>query len=207
MANSFHQSEGQLSTNLLAYIHACMQRLKWGATDVHCAHTGTQIPAPAAPTALCRHLGINALIESAAGQFCKCWDIKKATFYNQSGRGTKQPFTAAAFWTWLSLNRRGLIINDLMEPSEQMPSLFTQSGRAGSWPTVDLGFLAQCSYCGAGSSPVFTTVFICFCNSLKLCANSSEWSKISHLSIVWVPEGSWLCGKNKAKCRLSEVLL
>lgn len=38
-------------------------------------------PAQASPIRLCGYLGINALIETSVGQFCKCWDIKKATFY------------------------------------------------------------------------------------------------------------------------------
>lgn len=38
-------------------------------------------PARAAPVGLSGYLGINALIETPLGQFCKCWDIKKATFY------------------------------------------------------------------------------------------------------------------------------
>ena len=95
-------------------------------------------PAPSAPVRLSSgYLGINALIETRAGQFCKCWDIKKATFYYRERPQHKAAFHRCSIWTWLSWNRRGLIVSDLVEPSGQMPSLFTQSGRAGSWPTVD----------------------------------------------------------------------
>lgn len=42
-------------------------------------------PAPATPASLCGFWGINAPIETGAGQFWKCWDIKKATFYDSEG--------------------------------------------------------------------------------------------------------------------------
>lgn len=51
-------------------------------------------PAQATPVGLRGYLGINALIETGVGQFSKCWDIKKATFYYCR---TKRPFIGAAF--------------------------------------------------------------------------------------------------------------
>lgn len=121
-----------------AHTQACM--LEWRFTTVHCAHMRHGDPAPATPVRLWGYLGINALIETRAGQFCKCWDVKKATFYCPESLQHKAAFHRSSIWKWLSRNRRGLIVSDLFEPSGQIPSLFTQSGRAESWPSVDLSF-------------------------------------------------------------------
>lgn len=96
-----------------------------GYNSALCTHRDGD-PAQDAPVGLCGFMGINALIEMGAGQFCKCWDIKKATFYYCS---TKRPFIGAVFENdWIG--------TDLVKPSGQIPFLFTKSGRAGSWPAV-----------------------------------------------------------------------
>lgn len=109
MLNSFHQSEGQISANLHTY-ECAMAEVK-GHKCALCTHRHRD-PAPAAPTGLCWYLGINALIETGAGQFCKCWDIKKATFYYPERLWHKAAFHSSSIWTWLSWNRRGLIISE-----------------------------------------------------------------------------------------------
>lgn len=109
-----------------------------GHNSALCAHR-VGAPAQAAPVRLCGSVGINALIETGTGQFCKCWAIKKATFYCPERPRHKAAFHWGSIWKWLRGNRGGLTVSGLAQPAGQIPSLFTQAGRAGSRPAVDWG--------------------------------------------------------------------
>lgn len=75
-------------------LHLCTGR---GEGLQQCIVHWDRDPAPATPISLSGYLGINALIEKGLGQFCKCWEIKKATFTTQGDCSTKLPFIGATF--------------------------------------------------------------------------------------------------------------
>lgn len=69
-------------------------------------------PSASAPDALRGYLGINALIETRAGQFWKCWDIKKATFYEAGSVEDKAGLHGCSVGMLLSWKGPGLIVCD-----------------------------------------------------------------------------------------------